>query len=125
MTRDQFISWLKGFTAAVEETPTKGQWETIVSELNKIQECIDWNSPIGVPYTPPTWQDPYFPNPLDKYKITCETGVVNANGNTETIITDGFIQNSTITRANPPSTLTTTSNGKPVTYTITNDSKDS
>ena len=101
MNRDQFISWLKGFVAAVEETPTKGQWETIVSELNKIRECTDWGSPIGVG----------------------GTGIINTQG----IITDGFIQNQSITRANPPSTLTNTSypSGSTVTYTITNDSKNS
>ncbi len=91
MSRDQFISWLKGFVAAIEETPTKGQWETIVSELNKIQECTDWGSPIGV------------------------GGIGTVN--TRSIITDGFIQNQSITRANPPSTLTTTTN-KDVAYTL-------
>lgn len=75
MTRDQFISWLKGFTAAVEETPTKGQWETIVSELNKIQECIDWGSPIGeggwgVPNTNPFPKINPKPHPFTPYKPT-------------------------------------------------------
>ena len=121
MSRDQFISWLKGFTAAVEETPTKGQWETIVSELNKIQECTDWSSPIGVPYTPPTWQDPYFPNPLDKFKITCDDngliggiGVTNSGDNISNISTNG--STSITTKLFPGTTLN---------YTIKDDSKDS
>ncbi len=75
MTRDQFISWLKGFTAAVEEIPTKGQWETIVSELNKIQECTDWGSPIGeggwgVPNTNPFPKIDPKPHPFTPYKPT-------------------------------------------------------
>lgn len=109
MTRDQFISWLKGFTAAVEETPTKGQWETIVSELNKIQECTDWSSPISDPNIFPKWQEPHHIHPWDKYKITCDgTGINNAVPvNSNTNIT---------TKLPPNSTLN---------YTIKDDTKDS
>jgi hypothetical protein len=48
MNKEQFIYWLKGFTkAANEEGPTLKQWETIVSELDKIKDCPDYSSPIG------------------------------------------------------------------------------
>jgi len=47
MNKEQFIFWLKGFTKAVnEEGPTPKQWETIVSELNKIKDCPDYGSLI-------------------------------------------------------------------------------
>jgi hypothetical protein len=47
MNKEQFIFWLKGFTKAVnEEGPTPKQWETIVSELDKIKDCPDYGSPI-------------------------------------------------------------------------------
>ncbi len=100
MNKDQFIYWLKGFTRAVnEEGPTPKQWETIVSELNQIKDCPDFGSPIGIG----------------------GTGTVNTTG----VIIDGFIQNQSITRANPPSTLTTTSypSGSTINYTIKDDSK--
>lgn len=122
MNNDQFIYWLKGFSSAIEIQPTERQWDTIVSELEKIKDCPNYGSPIdeggwGTPNTTPLWQEPHYPNQLDKYKITCDTGVVSTNGNTGAIITDGFIQNASVTRANPPSTLTTTTN-KNVVYTL-------
>jgi hypothetical protein len=47
MNKEQFIFWLKGFAKAVnEEGPTPKQWETIVSELDKIRDCPDYGSPI-------------------------------------------------------------------------------
>jgi hypothetical protein len=47
MNKEQFIFWFKGFTkAANEEGPTLKQWETIVSELDKIKDCPDYGSPI-------------------------------------------------------------------------------
>ena len=47
MNKEQFIFWLKGFARAVnEEGPTPKQWETIVSELDKIKDCPDYGSPI-------------------------------------------------------------------------------
>ena len=48
MNKDQFIYWLKGFAKAVnEEGPTRGQWRIIASELNKIEDCPNYGSPIG------------------------------------------------------------------------------
>ena len=48
MNKEQFIYWLKGFTKAVnEEGPTQGQWRIIASELNKIEDCPNYGSPIG------------------------------------------------------------------------------
>lgn len=141
MNKKQFIYWLKGFTSAIEETPTLKQWETIVSELDKIKDCPDFGSPIGeggwgVPNTTPMWQEPHYVNPWDKYKVTCKENPYKA-GKTDTkvtydsgtisgssvIVTDGFIQNLSVTRANPPFTLTTTStayghvSGSTVNYT--------
>jgi hypothetical protein len=47
MNKEQFIYWLKGFAKAVnEEGPTPGQWKIIASELNKIEDCPDYSSPI-------------------------------------------------------------------------------
>jgi hypothetical protein len=47
MNKEQFIYWLKGYTAGHEHAPTLKQWETIVSELNKIKDCPDYGSLIG------------------------------------------------------------------------------
>ena len=46
MNKEQFIYWLKGYAAGHEHAPTPKQWETIVSELGKIQDCPDFGSPI-------------------------------------------------------------------------------
>jgi hypothetical protein len=46
MNKDQFIYWLKGYAAGHEHAPTPKQWGTIVSELDKIQDCPDFGSPI-------------------------------------------------------------------------------
>jgi hypothetical protein len=46
MNKEQFIYWLKGYAAGHEHTPTLKQWETIVSELDKIKDCPDYGSPI-------------------------------------------------------------------------------
>lgn len=47
MNKEQFIYWLKGFTSAID-LPTSGQWDTIVSELDKIKDCPDYGSSIDV-----------------------------------------------------------------------------
>ena len=119
MNKEQFIFWLKGFTKAVnEEGPTPKQWETIVSELDKIKDCPDYGSPIETPKIQPSIFNQ--PLPINPYKITCNSGTANSNS---VIVTDGFIQNSSITRAQPPFTLTTTStayghpSGSTVSYT--------
>jgi len=47
MTSKEFVLWLKGFTEGVHEfNITPKQWETIVSELDKIKDCPDYGSPI-------------------------------------------------------------------------------
>ena len=83
MNKDQFIFWLKGFAKAVnEEGPTPKQWETIVSELDKIKDCPDFGSPIGervwgVPNTAPIQTSPFIKpyNPYNPpYKITSSPG---------------------------------------------------
>jgi hypothetical protein len=141
MNKEQFIFWLKGFTKAVnEEGPTPKQWETIVSELDKIKDCPDYSSPIGeggwsIPNLAPIQTFPFI-QPYNPYIVTCEenpykagktdTKVTYGSGTTSgsgVIVTDGFIQNSSITRAQPPFTLTTTStaygypSGSTVNYT--------
>jgi hypothetical protein len=133
MNKEQFIFWLKGFVKAVnEEGPTPKQWETIVSELDKIKDCPDYSSPIEEFKPNPIWQEPHYVNPWDKYKITCQPGDTNLTitsgsgtiSGSGVIVTDGFIQNSSITRAQPPFTLTTTStaygypSGSTVSYTV-------
>lgn len=122
MNNQEFIYWLNGFADAVgKEGPTPKQWETIVSELNNIKEPISF--PIGgkgwgTPNTAPIWQQPHYPNPSDINRVTCNTDdVIAISGSTSTqgIITDGFMQNVSVTKANPPFTLTYTT-GKPVKY---------
>ena len=81
MNKEQFIYWLKGFTKAVnEEGPTPKQWETIVSELDKIKDCPDYGSPIGeggwgVPNLAPIQTLPFIQpyDPYNPYKITSGT----------------------------------------------------
>ena len=81
MNKEQFIFWLKGFARAVnEEGPTPKQWETIVSELDKIKDCPDFGSPIDLSNPFPRWQEPHYVNPWDKYKVTCTTGSAVAYG---------------------------------------------
>ena len=127
MNKDQFIYWLKGFAKAVnEEGPTPGQWGIIASELNKIKDCPDYGSPIEEFKPNPMWQEPHYVNPWDKYKVTCQPSDTNLTGTatSESIITDGFIQDLSVTRAQPPFTLTTTStayghpSGSTVSYTV-------
>jgi hypothetical protein len=94
MNKDQFIYWLKGFARAVnEEGPTRGQWGIISSELDKIKDCPDYGSPIEEFKPNPMWQEPYYPNQFDKYKITCQPDtnltVTTGSGTTYGIITNG------------------------------------
>lgn len=77
MNKEQFIFWLKGFAKAVnEEGPTPKQWETIVSELDKIKDCPDFGSPIDLSNPFPRWQEPHYINPWDKYKVTCNQAIL-------------------------------------------------
>jgi len=147
MNKEQFIFWLKGFAKAVnEEGPTPGQWGIIASELNKIKDCPDYGSPIEDFKPNPMWQEPYTPpfgkvrygdicscNPKNGGSGICGcimgnelvdkplTGTINGNN---VIVTDGFIQDLSVTRAQPPFTLTTTStayghpSGSTVSYTV-------
>jgi len=153
MNKDQFIYWLKGFAKAVnEEGPTPGQWGIIASELSKIKDCPDYGSPIEDFKPSPMWQEPHYVNPYRAgktdikvtYSDICScnpknggsgicgcimgnelvdkplTGTISTTG----IITDGFIQDLSVTRAQPPFTLTTTStayghpSGSTVSYTV-------
>jgi hypothetical protein len=110
MNKEQFIFWLKGFARAVnEEGPTPKQWETIVSELDKIKDCPDFGSPIGergwgVPNTAPIQTLPFIKpyDPYNPYKITSGT-----TGGTLTVATSsgGIItyNPSSITYAKPQS----------------------
>jgi len=122
MNNQEFIYWLNGFVDAVgEKGPTPKQWETIVSELGKVGETIVY--PTYTPNTAPIQTLPFIQpaDPHNPYKVTCEgTGTTSGNG---VIVTDGFIQNLSVTRAQPPFTLTTTStayghvSGSTVNYT--------
>jgi hypothetical protein len=90
MNKDQFIFWLKGFAKAVnEEGPTPKQWETIVSELDKIKDCPDFGSPISDPNTFPIWQQPHYPYPSDINKVTCATENPYKAGKTDIKVTYG------------------------------------
>jgi hypothetical protein len=77
MNKDQFIYWLKGYAAGHEHAPTPKQWETIVSELGKIQDCPDYGSPIESPSPLPKYQQPRY---IDQHIITCTTGSSSSGG---------------------------------------------
>jgi hypothetical protein len=95
MTPIEFVMWLKGFGDAIFSTPTQAQWDIIKKKMNEV------GSPV-VDYNPnPMWQEPAYPNPLDKYKITCEGKSA----------TEGIITNGTTTWTNLPT-------GANVSYTI-------
>ena len=81
MNNEQFIYWLKGYAAGHEHAPTPKQWETIVSELDKIKDCPDFGSPIEEFKPSPMWQEPHYVNPWDKYKITCTTSTATYKAN--------------------------------------------
>ena len=67
MNKEQFIFWLKGFTKAVnEEGPTLKQWETIVSELDKIKDCPNFGSPISDYNTFSNWTSTSYKANLPK-----------------------------------------------------------
>ena len=67
MNKEQFIFWLKGFARAVnDEGPTPKQWETIVSELDKIKDCPDYGSPISDYNTFPNWTSTAYKANLPK-----------------------------------------------------------
>ena len=102
MNKEQFIYWLKGYTAGHEHAPTLKQWETIVSELNKIEDCPNYGSLIGervwdVPNTAPIqtlpFIQPYEPK-INPYKITSESNttltVSTGSSGTINIATPGY-----------------------------------
>ena len=72
MSNEQFIFWLNGFAKAVnEEGPTQGQWNIIASELEKIDETMNYGST-------------FYPNkiyPADPYRITCATSTAAYKAN--------------------------------------------
>jgi len=54
MTSKEFIIWLKGFSKAANEyNITPKQWETIVEQLNKVQDEISLQDGVK-PYIDPT-----------------------------------------------------------------------
>jgi hypothetical protein len=116
MNKEQFIFWLKGFTKAVNEhAPTPKQWETIVSELDKIKDCPDYGSPIGeggwgVPNLAPIQTLPFI-QPYNPYIVTCE-------GNTTLTVSSGSSGTYTIPSNQNISfgTITTTPGQSSITY---------
>jgi hypothetical protein len=120
MNKEQFIFWLKGFAKAVnEEGPTPKQWETIVSELDKIKDCPDYGSPIGeggwgTPNSAPIqtipFIQPYPSDPFNPYKIHC--------GTTSGILTVATGSGGTITY-NPSTTTLWNPSGSNWSYTST------
>jgi hypothetical protein len=100
MNKEQFIYWLKGYTAGHEHAPTPKQWETIVSELDKIKDCPDYGSPIseggwGTPNSSPIQTLPFIQpyDPYNPYKITSgtDTTLTVSSGSSGTIIaTPGY-----------------------------------
>jgi hypothetical protein len=121
MNKEQFIFWLKGFAKAVnEEGPTPKQWETIVSELDKIKDCPDYGSPIGedgwgVPNLAPIQTIPFiqpYPStdPYNPYKIHC--------GTTSGILTVATGSGGTVTY-NPSTTTLWNPSGSNWSYTST------
>ena len=120
MTPEQFVIWLRGFTEGVHEfNVSPKQWDTLKDKLAEVKDKPTPSFPISDPNTFPRWQEPHYQYPSDINKVTCEdlNGVISGGSSTQSIVTDGFIQNSSYTRANPPSTLTYTTN-KNVVYTM-------
>lgn len=55
MTPQEFKSWLVGFMDAIEDVPTKSQWEKIKEKVVEIEEkgnLVYWDSHLG-PYKAP------------------------------------------------------------------------
>ena len=123
MTSKEFIFWLNGFVDAVEGIPTQFQWDLLKNKLSEVGEPITFPSgPItrdrGTwPNTTP-WKNPFTGKSEAKQVYDGQKG----SSITDSIITDGFIQDSSVTRAQPPFTLTTTStayvSGSNVSYTV-------
>ena len=120
MNNQEFIYWLGGFVDAVgQEGPTSEQWETIVSKLNQVGEPVSF--PI-YPKQPNTGPVP-LPNVTFPYgapiPVTCE-GTSTTSGGNSVVVTDGFIQDLSVTRAKPQfMTLTTTTLPKGVNVNYT------
>jgi hypothetical protein len=82
MTSKEYVIWLKGFVEACHEyAPTPKQWDALKDKLAEVTDTSTPSFPFGVPNTspntPPMWQHPHYPNPLDNpYKITCSSGSV-------------------------------------------------
>jgi hypothetical protein len=111
MNNQQFIYWLGGFVDAVgQEGPTPKQWETIVSELNKISEPVSF--PFGVPNTAPIQTLPFIQpvDPYNPYKVYC--GDTNLTATSGSGVTYGI--SGVITTGN---TTTTLPKGANVSYT--------
>jgi hypothetical protein len=127
MNSKEFILWLRGFVDAVDGIPTQAQWDIIKDKMNEVAEPITW--PVGVPNNAPIQTLPFIqPSyPYEPYKPWCGTNGTGGESRvvtTDSIVTDGFIQDSSVTRAQPPFTLTTTStaygyvSGSNVSYTV-------
>lgn len=60
MTSKEFIIWLKGFSKAANEyNITPKQWETILEELNKVQDGVSLQD-----YTKPYIEPTSIPKPI-------------------------------------------------------------
>jgi hypothetical protein len=130
MTSKEFFLWLGGFVDAVDGIPTQTQWDIIKDKMNEVAEPITW--PFGTPNTAPIQTLPFIQpgpsnDPYDRFKTWCGTNGTDGESRvvtTDSIVTDGFIQDSSVTRAQPPFTLTTTSttygypSGSNVSYTV-------
>lgn len=94
MNKDQFIFWLKGFTKAVDkEQPTPKQWETIVSELDKVKGLISFHideSKLDIPDTASVGQRSYY---IDPYRT-----ITNASSGTAPVA-DNKVNGRTISTA--------------------------
>lgn len=71
MTPEQFVYWMKGMVASLNEGPPHAMaWATILDELKKV-ERRQW----PMPYVPPQTVGPLNPNPLaPPYIVTCNSG---------------------------------------------------
>jgi hypothetical protein len=111
MTSKEFIYWLNGFVDAVgEEGPTSKQWETIVSELDKVGEPVLY--PTHTPNTASIQTLPFIQpaDPYNPYKIYCgDTNLTATSGSGTTYGISGVI-----TTGN---TTTTLPKGANVSYT--------
>jgi hypothetical protein len=66
MTPSEFKSWFEGYTEALEERPSKAQWERIKARVAEIDGKPITQTIYMDRYVPAPWR-PYWPYPVYNY----------------------------------------------------------